>query len=57
MVFASWGHLGMPLGGLLGRLGGFLGRLGAILDRLGVIFGSFLDDSGDDFSILFLSYL
>ena len=31
MSFASWGPLGRPLGGLLGRLGGLLGRLGIIL--------------------------
>ena len=34
MIFASWGPLGRPLGGLLGRLGGLLGRLGAILGVL-----------------------
>ena len=34
MIFASWGLLGRPLGGLLGRLGGLLGRLGAILGVL-----------------------
>ena len=34
MNFASWGPLGRPLGGLLGRLGGLLGRLGAILGVL-----------------------
>ena len=37
MVFASWGPLGRPLGGLLGRLGAILGRLGAILGRPGVL--------------------
>ena len=34
MIFASWGPLGRPLGGLLGRLGGLLGRLEAILSVL-----------------------
>ena len=31
MIFASWGSLGRPLGGFLGRLGSFLDRLEAIL--------------------------
>ena len=31
MIFASWGPLGRPLGGFLGRLGSFLDRLEAIL--------------------------
>ena len=34
MVFASWGHLGGPLGALSGRLAGLLGRLEAILGVL-----------------------
>ena len=34
-MFASWGPVGRPLGGLLGRLGGLLGRLEAILGVLG----------------------
>ena len=41
MIFASWGPLGRPLGGLLRRLGGLLARLGAILgvlEHLGAIF-------------------
>ena len=37
MVFASWGPLGRPLGGLLGRLSAIMGRLGAILGRPGVL--------------------
>ena len=37
MVFASWGPLGRPLGGLWGRLGAILGHLGAILGRPGVL--------------------
>ena len=39
MILASWGPLGRPLGGLLGRLGSILGRLGAIVGRLGAILG------------------
>ena len=31
MILASWGPLGRPLGGFLGRLGSFLDRLEAIL--------------------------
>ena len=37
MLVASWGLLGRPLGGLLGRFGGLLDGLGA--RRLGAIFG------------------
>ena len=47
MIFASWGPLGRPLGGLLGRLGGLLGRLGAIL---GVLERSFV--GSEAFSIV-----
>ena len=55
-MLASWGALGRPLGGLLGRLGcpsgGHLGRVGALLGRLGGLFGPLARFLGSSWPVL-----